>query len=331
MPTPTPPPSATETPAKPGLHPRNRHRHGYDFAALAAADAELAGKLRPGPDGAPGIDYADPEAVRALNRALLAVDYGIAGWSLPAGALCPPVPGRADLIHHLADLLAEENGGTVPRGPQVRALDIGTGASLIYPLLGLAEYGWQFVGTDVDGAAISAATRLLAGNPEAAAAIVVRRQVAARHILTGILRGGEHFDVTLCNPPFYDSPAAAAAASGRKWRQLGKPPAGGGAPRNFGGSDGELWCPGGERAFVSQLIEESARIRRRCLWFSSLVSRAEHLRPLEAALAAQHPCATRVIEMRQGQKQSRLLAWTFLSRAERRQWRERRWRAGDAG
>ena len=35
----------------------------------------------------------------------------------------------------------------------------------------------------------------------------------------------------------------------------------------------------------------------------------------------------RVMEMGQGQKQSRLVAWTFQDPAARQQWREQRWKA----
>lgn len=77
------------------------------------------------------VNFADPLAVKTLNKALLAHFYGVTHWDIPDGFLCPPVPGRADYVHHLADLLADDNGGVVPK--QATVLDIGTGANLIYP------------------------------------------------------------------------------------------------------------------------------------------------------------------------------------------------------
>ncbi len=43
---------------------------------------------------------------------------------------------------------------------------------------------------------------------------------------------------------------------------------------NFGGDGSELWCPGGEVAFIRRLAAESHehRVATRCLWFSSLVT-----------------------------------------------------------
>lgn len=312
--------------AKPGLHPRNRHRTGYDIAALTAAVPDLARYAVTTPAGTPSIDFAKPAAVKVLNRALLETAYGIKDWDIPANYLCPPIPGRADVLHYLADLLAEGNGGQIPRGDRVRALDIGIGANAVYPLIGHAEYGWSFLGVDTDPKALENVKRIVAANPALTRAIEVRHQPVADNVFAGVLRAGEKFDLTLCNPPFHASAAEAMAASQRKWKNLGKAHKGNPTPRNnFGGQSNELWYPGGEWAFLERLIEQSAAIGKRCLWFTSLVSKAENLRYVEAALGKLHPCDVRIIPMSQGQKQSRLVAWTFQSKAERANWRKSRW------
>ncbi|MBS1191097.1 MAG: putative SAM-dependent methyltransferase [Rhodocyclaceae bacterium] len=324
-------PAAPPATPKPGLHPRNRHRTGYDFAALTAAVPGLARFVVTTPAGTPSIDFGDPAAVKALNRALLEVDYGVRGWDIPPQYLCPPIPGRADVLHHLADLLAEGNDGVIPRGDRLFVLDIGVGANGVYPLVGHAEYGWRFVGVDTDPVALDNVRRIVAANPGLSRAIELRHQPVSDNVFVGVLRTGERFDLTLCNPPFHASPAEAMAAAGRKLKNLGKAPRGGSAPRlNFGGQSNELWYPGGERAFLERLITQSAGIPKRCLWFSTLVSKAENLRYVEVALEKLHPCATRVIPMAQGQKQSRLVAWTFTPKAERLKWRRARW-GRDAG
>ncbi len=206
--------------AKPGLHPRNRHAGGYDFARLMAACPELGPFVLRAKHGRASIDFADPAAVVALNRALLAEAYGIRNWDLPPGFLCPPIPGRADYLHHLADLLAE--GGEVPRGPAVRALDIGTGASAIYALIGHREYGWHFAGSELEGTALASATGILAANPGLEGAIELRRQPDRNAVFAGVIRPGERFDLTLCNPPFHGSAREAREAARTKWRKLGR-------------------------------------------------------------------------------------------------------------
>ncbi len=302
-------PPASPT-AKPTLHPRNRHRGRYDFAVLAARAPELVRFLRPSPHGDATIDYADPAAVLALNRALLLAYYGLDDWFLPPGYLCPPIPGRVDYLHHAADLLASCNRGTIPRGATVTALDLGTGANLVYPILGRAEYGWRFVASDLDPAALHNAEKLVAANRTLAGAVELRHQPSPTAILRGIIRSGEQFALTLCNPPFHASAAAAAAGTARKTRNLRTARAGR-APLNFGGRPAELWCPGGEVAFISRLIAESVEFRSQVRWFTTLVSSRDSLPRLRRALAAVQPAEVRTIDMAQGQKRSRLLAWTF--------------------
>ncbi|HET8715858.1 MAG TPA: 23S rRNA (adenine(1618)-N(6))-methyltransferase RlmF [Holophagaceae bacterium] len=291
-----------------GLHPRNRHRDGYDLQALAVGCPELGPFLRRSPRGGLTVDFADPAAVLALNRALLQVDYGIRGWDLPPGYLCPPIPGRADYLHHVADLLAEGRGG-IPRGASVRVLDLGTGANLVYPLLGQQDYGWSFVGTDIDPQALEAARRILAANPDAAAAIELRQQKDPGRILEGVLKAGERFDLSICNPPFFASAAEARAASRDKWRKLGRGEQG--ARRNFGGQRTELWCEGGELGFIRRLAAESARHPEACGWFTVLVSKSANLPGARHALRQAGAAEVRTVEMAQGQKHSRFLAWRF--------------------
>jgi len=325
------PKPAQKPAAKPGLHPRNKSLAGYDFAALTAIAPGLAKYVVTTAGGTPSIDFANPAAVKALNRALLAQLYGVRGWDIPAGYLCPPIPGRADYIHYAADLLASCNKKVIPSGPNVRVLDIGVGANCVYPLIGHAEYGWRFLGVDIDQAALDNAQAILGKNPALTATVELRHQPVWDNIFVGLLRSGESFDLSLCNPPFHNSPDDVLAVSQRKWNNLGKPGARKGAaqPRlNFGGGGTELWCNGGERAFVKNMIEQSAGIPKRVLWFTSLVSKAENLEHIEAALKKAKVVESRIIPMAQGQKQSRFVAWTFCANGEREKWRRERWSAG---
>lgn len=297
------------------MHPRNRFRAGYDFGRLAAQSPALAAFVRPNPYGNPSIDYANPEAVKALNRALLKDAYGLREWDIPPGYLCPPVPGRSDTLHYLADLLAGDGGGSgLPRGPSVVILDIGVGANCIYPLVGAAEYGWRFVGSEVDPVALRWARKLVAANPSVADLIECRPQPSAAQCFQGVIRPGETFALSMCNPPFHASAAEAAAGNRRKRRNLGTN-ASGNPARNFGGQQGELWCPGGELGFVGRMIEQSFEFRDRCRWFTTLVSKSEHLTRLERALREVNPARVKIIAMGQGSKQSRLLAWSFAENA----------------
>lgn len=113
-PQPAAPAKAVAPREKASLHPRNRHQGRYDFPQLIKSTPELGAFVIINPYGKESIDFANPAAVRVFNRALLKAFYGIAHWDIPADFLCPPVPGRADYVHFLADLLAERNEGLIP-------------------------------------------------------------------------------------------------------------------------------------------------------------------------------------------------------------------------
>lgn len=307
----------TRSDHKSGLHPRNRHQAPYDFAALSLRTPELQPFVFVNPYGASTIDFADPAAVKALNKALLALHYGIQHWDLPAGYLCPPIPGRVDYLHRVADLLAE-SAGKVPTGKGVRVLDVGVGANCIYPLLGAREYGWRFVGSDIDPVSVKAAS-LLANSNGLGSQIECRLQGRAGDIFQGIVAPRERFALTLCNPPFHASLAEASKGTERKLRNLGKEvkdkPV-----LNFGGQKAELWCEGGEAAFLATMINQSRAFAEQCLWFSSLVSKKENLPAAKKALTRVGARQVRVLEMAQGNKVSRVLAWTFFDEAGCREW-----------
>jgi len=294
-----------------GLHERSRHHGRYDFARLIACSPPLAGFVIPHPEGGETVDFFDPAAVTALNRALLLGDYGLVCWDLPEGALCPPVPGRADYLHHVADLLSETSSGARTDPAKVRVLDIGVGANCIYPILGVRDYGWRFVGTDINPDSITWAKKIVAANPCLKDRIECRLQTSPEAIFDGVVRAGETFALSICNPPFHASAAEAAKATMRKLRNLGEGRSAELPVLNFGGQGAELWCEGGEVAFVRRMIVQSAARPGQCRWFTTLVSKRGSLAALERALQRAEVSAVRIIPMRHGQKHSRILAWSF--------------------
>lgn len=314
---------------KTALHPRNRHRGRYDFALLVQVHPPLGRFVRRNAHEDASMDFSDPAAVKALNQALLKQYYAIDDWDIPARFLCPPIPGRADYIHYIADLLAPHHAGKVPEGAGVRVLDIGVGANLIYPLLGQREYGWHFVGADVSTQALENAQQIIKANG-LDAAITLRQQKDAAAIFRHVVHDADCFDLTMCNPPFHASQEDAEAGTRRKWHGLARnrqavskalPDKG---KLNFGGQAAELYCEGGEVAFISRMVEESQAIRGQCLWFTSLVSRETSLPAVYRALKRVRAVQVRTVEMAQGQKRSRFVAWTFMNERQQQMWCKRR-------
>lgn len=299
-------------PVRKGLHPKNLHNQGYDFPALVKSHPALAPYVKPNAHGTLSIDFADPLAVKTLNAALLNRYYNIVDWDIPEGALCPPIPGRADYIHYMADLI-----GLGHEQPSIKLLDIGTGANGIYPLLACQIYGWECVGSDINTQSLENVATIINHNPTLKDRFTLRTQHDKNHIFEGIIQPGEFFDVSVCNPPFHASLDEALKGNQRKLNNLarsrGEQKAKTQSPTlNFGGLGAELWCKGGEQLFLKKLIRESQAYSTQCRWFSSLVSKADNVKPAKKLIRKLGAVDSREIEMNQGNKITRILAWTFM-------------------
>ena len=308
------------------LHPRNKHRQRYDFDALIKTSPALAQFVGINAFGDCTIDFANPEAVIALNTALLQHFYNIKNWHIPTNYLCPPIPGRADYLHNIADLLAAANGGMIPQTSSINVLDIGVGANMVYPLIGQREYGWRFVGADCDTIALKNAQQMIDTNAGLADDITLRLQTNSANIFKGIIKPSDFFDVTMCNPPFHASLADAKAGTQRKWQQLAQGKSPNKTPKtntlNFGGQGAELYCVGGEKTFINNMIIESMQFSTQCFWFTTLVSAATNLPSFYKTLKKVDALQVKTINMAQGNKKSRLLAWAFFNEKQQHVWRD---------
>ena len=324
---------------KTNLHPRNLDRFGYNFEQLINVSPDLQQFVAinehnidssDSEQAKQTIDFSNPDAVKALNKALLINHFDIQDWDIPANYLCPPIPGRADYIHYIADLLATTNNGVIPEGEMVQGLDIGVGANCIYPIIGNSAYGWSFVATDIDENAIQNCKKIIASNPKLMDPISLQLQTESRFIFKNIITPEDRFAFTICNPPFHSSQDEATKSTLRKINNLEntKTTTRGGAERsetkpvlNFGGQNAELWCEGGELGFLTQMIYESAKYPMQCLWFTTLVSKKENLSSIYKTINKVSAVAVKTIDMAQGQKTSRIVAWTFMSETQQKGWK----------
>lgn len=316
--------SDSKSPVKNRLHPRNKNRERYDLQQMIDAIPELNDYVRPNKYGEETIDFASPKAVRLLNQALLKTTYGVEFWDFPEENLCPPIPGRADYLHYIADLLCEKNFGKIPTGSKVVGLDIGVGASCIYPLIGSAEYGWHFIGSDIDKESLSHAEKIAENNEVTKGKIECRWQENPNDTLYGVLDKDERIDFTICNPPFHASAEEAAKGSQRKQRNLGQSKKGK-APLNFAGISNELICEGGEYKFIHNIVRESKRHEKNCFYYTTLVSKQSNLKAIYKSLDKFNPTRVKTIPMGTGNKSTRLVAWTFLNKEEQLAWVKERW------
>ncbi len=292
---------------KPIFHVRNKHQGFYDFDRLTGILPELSPYVSTNKVGKLNIDFANPVAVKLLNKALLFSQYPLVFWEIPKNYLVPPIPSRAEYIHQIADLLSNENAHRSFKN--VNILDIGTGANCIYPIIGYLEYGWNFVGSEIDLRAIEAAKLNIEKNTILKSGIEIRIQEDQKNILKGVIKKEDFFDCTICNPPFHGSLEEAREGTLRKLKNLKEKNE---IILNFGGQNSELWCRGGEIGFIIKMIIESTEFKNQCRWFTTLVSKKENLPRIYKMLKKVEVTLIKTIILNVGNKKSRVIAWTFI-------------------
>jgi len=304
------------TPQKSSLHPNNPFNKRYDLESLVKTLPELEAFIFTNQYDSQTIDFADPKAVKTLNKALLLEYYDLRYWDIPDGYLCPPIPGRADYLFHINEFLTQKRKGVEIKGDLVRCLDIGTGASCIYPILGSQQFGWNFVGSEIDPKAADSAEKIIAENPKLEGKVEIRKQYKSSYIFKGIVKKHEYYDVSICNPPFHSSAEEAEKGTTRKLKNLKKFRKGEKPILNFGGKSNELWTEGGELKFITNMAVQSKYHSHSVRWFTTLVSKSSNLKRIYEAIKQAGAKEIETIEMTHGNKTSRIVAWTFLASAE---------------
>lgn len=247
------------------MHPNNIHSDSYDFKALTESNPQLSRFVFQNKYGTHTIDFANPEAVLQLNKALLKFHYEVENWDIPQHYLCPPIPGRANYIHHLKELLSEEN-----ITGKIKGIDIGVGANAIYPILASRIYDWEMLGTDIEKTSVEIARANIEANQNLSSSIEIRHQEDRGGIFKGMIKENEYYHFSMCNPPFHASEEEATKTASRKLKNLGMEKD---SKLNFGGQANELWCNGGEALFIKRMIKESALFKTQVGYFTSLVSK----------------------------------------------------------
>lgn len=247
--------------------------------------------------GTKTIRFENNEAVLALNAAMFKLHYGI-DWFIPEGNLCPPIPGRLDYLLHTAELLPDK---------RLHILDIGTGANMVYPILATQHLQWTCVASELENPSLENAKLLIEKN-KALENVHLRKQKYKNKILETIIQSDDDFDLVVCNPPFYKNRHDAEAKNNRKVKNLKLKPE---KRSNFGGQSNELWYKGGEEGFIKKMVEESVQFKNQVHWFTSLVSNKDNLKNIKRSINKTQPSEVKIVEMEQGNKKSRFVAWTF--------------------
>ncbi|XP_021253023.1 methyltransferase-like protein 16 isoform X2 [Numida meleagris] len=283
------------------MHARNRYKDKPpDFAYLAGKYPEFRQHVQTTLAGRVSLNFKDPEAVRALTCTLLKEDFGLT-IDIPLERLIPTVPLRLNYIHWVEDLIGHQDAD---KGVLRRGIDIGTGASCIYPLLGSTLNGWYFLATEVDDMCFNYAKKNVEQNNLSDLIKVVK--VPQKTLLMDALKEESEiiYDFCMCNPPFFANQMEAKGVNSRNPR---RPPP---SSVNTGGIT-EIMAEGGELEFVKRIIHDSLQLKKRLRWYSCMLGKKCSLAPLKEELKIQGVPKVTHTEFCQGRTMRWALAWSF--------------------
>ncbi|KAL2133525.1 hypothetical protein VTI74DRAFT_2211 [Chaetomium olivicolor] len=288
-----------DRPYRPGVSAdgyfRRLFKSGLDFRQLAKKDAQFAAVLRDNGQ----LDFSDPAATMQLTKTLLDVHFGLK-LELPDDRLCPPVPNRHNYVLWLKDLM--DTTSYEQPGRKLCGLDVGTGASCIYPLLGTAQRPWCFVATDIDPKNLRYAKLNIELN-ELQARIQLLERAPADPLVPFDKPGILAIDFVMMNPPFYASEDDMLSSAAKKSRPPLSP---------CTGAPVEMVCEGGEVAHVGRLLQESLVLREKVQWYTSMLGKLSSLDVLVEQLREHGIDNYAVTEFVQGNKTRRwALGWSF--------------------
>ncbi|KAL1512651.1 hypothetical protein ABEB36_002210 [Hypothenemus hampei] len=277
------------------MHPRNIYKTPPDFKQLAFKYQEFKNYVKLDLSGKPVFDFKNPEALRVLARTLLKEDFSL-DVEIPKNKLVPTIPLRLNYILWIEDLL---NYFQCNEG--IKGIDIGTGASCIYPLLAVKKNNWRMLATETDDESIKFAQINIENNGLNTLISIVKP--SGDHLLPDI---DEDYDFCMCNPPFFASTQELHPSF--KSRKLDRP-----RPKNaFVATVTEVVAKGGEVEFIEKLIEESLVLKTKIKLYTTMVGQKSDLPALKKKLREAKVFSFKETEFCQGNTTRWGLAWTYL-------------------
>ncbi|KAI5721051.1 hypothetical protein M8J77_015296 [Diaphorina citri] len=180
------------------MHPRNKYRVPPDFKQLAIEYPEFRKHLHQELSGKLKFNFQNPDALRIFTTTLLRKDFGL-NVEIPPMRLVPTLPLRLNYILWIEDLL-EANQISSP----ITGIDIGAGASCIYPLLSCKKNSWHMLALENDPQSYQCAQRNVEQN-EMQDFIKVKHTTSSECDLQPYLDPNVTYSFTMCNPPFFSS------------------------------------------------------------------------------------------------------------------------------
>ena len=285
----------------PYIHERNPYKVPPDFKELAVECPEFRSVLKTELNGKLSLDWKDRDAVRVLTLTLLKRDFGL-DVRIPPGNLVPTLPLRFNYLLWLEDLMAANEGSNLHSDfncSEPFGLDVGVGASCVYPLLAAKHFKWHVLGSDVDPESLASARENVARNNLEERVELFHQDPEGPVFEEAISRSpSKKLAFTLCNPPFYEGSQTSPVRAPRHEKPAGKV--------------NEMTTPGGEVALVERMIQESLKLKNSVLFFTCMVGHKGSLKEIKKVF---HSLFTNVhfstTEFCQGRTMRWGVAWSF--------------------
>ncbi|VDO27092.1 unnamed protein product [Haemonchus placei] len=303
------------------MHPRNPYKDKPpDFNDLATRFADFRAHCTLGSNGRVFVNFQEDGAVRSLAKALLKKDFDLE-IELPHGCLVPRVPQRLNYILFIEDLLKLNH-----IEDDIVGIDIGTGASCVYALLGARWAGWKFIATEANDEAANTANGNVVRNQLSHLVRVVHVNEHSQTLIKDLTRqfSDLQFSFCMCNPPFFESCEtdkrfSVDTASGAMLNECAvdsseaerAPPRSATVARR-----GELEVEGGEVAFVGRLIDDSVLLQTQVSIYTTMLGKKSSVNALCRRLSRIDGVRYTVSTLSQGRTQRWVLAWTFLAKIQ---------------
>ena len=147
------------------------------------------------------FDWSNNELSLLMDKSILNYYFDIKYYDIPKGFLIPPIPSRINYINLINSIITKLINDIDIKN--IIGIDIGTGANIIYPILGYSIYKWKFICTEINKEAYNNAKLILQKN-NLENNINIIKQNNKDNIFISILNRENKYIFSMCNPPYYN-------------------------------------------------------------------------------------------------------------------------------
>lgn len=259
----------------------------YNFSHLKSKYPKLSALI----DSSPKYyDFQDPQFVKLLTTCILK-EYHDVDIVLSDKNLIPRVPNRYVYLMWVSKIVQFFEKQVRLNNRDVIIVDIGTGASCIYCILGASMFpSWKFVGTEINPESIEFALNNNINNSNLDRITLLKIDNAIdnngdqnEEIFSPSLTDSfnnislklkdRRIILSMCNPPFFDESTDRNSEEFKKKIEI----------TNLTADSTELFYKGGEVGFVKKMISESmkhAKDQGEFAWFTSMIGKFGSLKPI---------------------------------------------------